>query len=314
MKRSLFTAANAGRTLPRIHVRTNLATRTTGCELTSRRAYASKAIDPASSSTTTASSATTSEKKAPFIHRFLHGNQEAQEEIEAAVQERETNFSQKIARGKYVHEFMVHSVKPECVKKYLDLIRVAYPRIAENPLHEVHHVCSMQHFVGSAFTFTHIWEYKGYAGYDRTMEIARKSEDYLSFRGELEPLLLSQHTSLNQEFAFWNTIPPQTLGGIFEKRTYTVVPGKLLEWEKHWQQGLQARRQVMTPVGAWFSQLGELNTVTHIWQFDSFADRKAARDKCWEIDGWADTVHKTVPLVVKMKAEIMKACDFSPIR
>ena len=61
-------------------------------------------------------------KKAPFIHRFLHGNQEAKEEIEQAVQERETNFSQKIARGKYVHEFMVHDVKPDCVDKYLELM------------------------------------------------------------------------------------------------------------------------------------------------------------------------------------------------
>ena len=197
---------------------------------------------------------------------------------------------------------------------YYDHSGKGYPRIAENPLHEVHHVCSMQHLVGTAFRFTHIWEFKGYLGYDRTMDIARTSSDYLSFRSTLASYLVRQQSSLNQEFAFWNTIPPQTLGGIFEKRTYTIKPGSLLEWEKHWQQGLQARRQVMTPVGAWFSQIGHLNTVTHIWQFDSFAARKAARDRCWEIDGWADTVHKTVPLVESMQTEIMKACDFSPIR
>lgn len=192
--------------------------------------------------------------------------------------------------------------------------RQAYPIIAKNPLHELHHVCSMQNIVGESCKFTHIWEYKGYAGYDRTTEIARKAPEYLAFRKQLHPLITKQTNSLNQEFATLNTIPPQTLGGIFEKRTYTLVPGSLLEWERHWQGGLQARKQVMTPVGAWFSQLGKLNTVTHIWQFDSFAARKAARDRCWEIDGWADTVHKTVPLVTSMQSEIMKACDFSPIR
>ena len=147
----------------------------------------------------------------------------------------------------------------------------------------------MQNIVGENFKFTHIWEYKGYKGYDRTTEIARKAKEYLEFRETLNPLVNKHSNSLNQEFAFWNTIPPQTLGGIFEKRTYTIVPGGLLEWEKHWQVGLQARKQVMNPVGAWFSQMGRLNTVTHIWNFESFAARKVARDKCWEIDGWADT-------------------------
>lgn len=147
----------------------------------------------------------------------------------------------------------------------------------------------MQNIVGEHWKFTHIWEYKGYAGYDRTTDIARNAPAYLNFRDALHPMIYKQVTSLNQEFSLLNTIPPQTLGGIFEKRTYTIVPGGLLEWERHWQVGLQARKQVMKPVGAWFSQLGKLNTVTHLWNFESFAQRKAARDKCWEIDGWADT-------------------------
>ena len=192
--------------------------------------------------------------------------------------------------------------------------RQAYPRIAENPAHEVHHVCSMQNIVGETWKFTHIWEYKGYAGYDKTSEIARNTKEYLDFRAALAKLVNRQTNSLHQEFAYLNTIPPQTLGGIFEKRTYSIKPGSLLEWSELWQDGLIARKQVMRPVGAYFSQVGPLNTVTHIWNFDSFAQRKAARDKCWEIEGWADVTHKTVPLVVTMDSEVMKALDFSPIR
>ena len=58
-----------------------------------------------------------------------------------------------------------------------------------------------------------------------------------------------------QEFAFWNTAAPRALGGIFELRTYDLGPGNLLEWETHWRKGLECRRQVMEPVGAWFTQL-----------------------------------------------------------
>lgn len=59
------------------------------------------------------------------MHRILHGNQEAQEEIKAAVETKEVNFSQKIARGKYIHEIMTHEVKPECVKEYMELMYVS---------------------------------------------------------------------------------------------------------------------------------------------------------------------------------------------
>ena len=186
--------------------------------------------------------------------------------------------------------------------------------MAANPVHEVNLVGSFQNLVGETWSFTHIWEYKGYSGYDRTTEFARNAPFYRDYKERLHPLIVSQINSLNQEFAFWNTLPPQTLGGIFELRTYTLQPGTLLEWETHWRTGLLARKQVMKPVGAWFSQMGQLNQVTHIWQYDSFAARKAAREKCWEIDGWADTVHKTVPLIADMKSEMLKALDFSPIR
>ena len=70
-----------------------------------------------------------------------------------------------------------------------------------------------------------------------------------------------------QEFAFWNTVPPRALGGVFELRTYGLKPGKLLEWEGHWRKGLEVRKNFMEPIGAWFTQIGTLNRVYHIWQF-----------------------------------------------
>lgn len=63
-----------------------------------------------------------------------------------------------------------------------------------------------------------------------------------------------------QEFSFWPTVPPRKLGGLLELREYTLHPGNLLEWETHWRKGLEARREVMEGVGAWFVQIGDLNT------------------------------------------------------
>lgn len=46
-----------------------------------------------------------------------------------------------------------------------------------------------------------------------------------------------------------------------------LQPGRLLEWEMNWRKGLECRKQFCEPVGAWFTQLGELNTVYHMWTY-----------------------------------------------
>lgn len=53
-----------------------------------------------------------------------------------------------------------------------------------------------------------------------------------------------------QEFSFLPTTPPRRLGGLFELRSYTLHPGKLLEWETQWRHGITARREVMEGVSA----------------------------------------------------------------
>lgn len=116
-----------------------------------------------------------------------------------------------------------------------------------------------------------------------------------------------------QEFSFWPTTPPRRLGGIFELRSYTLHPGNLLEWEAHWRRGLKARREVMEGVGAWFVQIGDLNMVHHLWQFANLEERKIRREQSWNIEGWAETVHKTVPLIQNMQSRILVPMPWSPV-
>ena len=101
------------------------------------------------------------------------------------------------------------------------------------------------------------------------MTVARQETQpyYQTYRKEVGNYLVSRRCDLMQEFAFWNTVPPRALGGIFELRTYGLKPGKLLEWEGHWRKGLEVRKNFMEPIGAWFTQIGTLNRVYHIWQF-----------------------------------------------
>jgi hypothetical protein len=159
----------------------------------------------------------------------------------------------------------------------------------------------------------HIWEYQRYEGYHQSLHNIQSHAEFPAFDAKLRKLITAKHSSLMQEFSFWPTTSPRQLGGIFELRSYTLHPGNLLEWETHWRKGLKARREVMEGVGAWFVQIGDLNTVHHLWQFPNLEERKVRREQSWSVEGWGETVHKTVPLIQSMKSRILIPCEWSTV-
>lgn len=48
------------------------------------------------------------------------------------------------------------------------------------------------------------------------------------------PYINTRSSQLNQEFAFFPSAPPHIQGGIFELRSYQLMPGTLLQWENTW--------------------------------------------------------------------------------
>lgn len=81
---------------------------------------------------------------------------------------------------------------------------------------------------------------------------------------------------------------------------------------------MEARRLLIQPVGAFFSQVGELNYVHHIWAYKDLHARKIIREKCWQIEGfpyfdsgWANTVYRTHAMTDKMSSCIMKRIDLT---
>lgn len=264
-------------------------------------------------STATGNAAAAAEKesarKSGPLTNLIYGTKEGRE-LDAQI---EASFSQVLARGKYVHSIVFHEVKPECVEEYVDLVGKWYPRMANMQENKVNLVGSWRTEVGDCDTFVHIWEYQRYQGYHASLHSISQHPDYPEFDRRLRSLIKSKQTSLMQEFSFWPTTPPRQLGGLFELRSYTLGPGNLLEWETHWRRGLKARREVMEGVGAWFVQIGDLNTVHHLWQFADLEERKIRRERSWGIEGWADTVHKTVPLIQEMKSRILIPMPWSPV-
>ncbi|KAJ5118872.1 hypothetical protein N7476_011227 [Penicillium atrosanguineum] len=250
-----------------------------------------------------------SQSKRNPLSSLIYGTKEGQH-FDKDIQR---SFSEVLARGKYVHSIVFHDVKPDKVDEYVELVGKWYPRMAGTEENRVNLVGSWRTQVGDNDTFIHIWEYQRYEGYHASLHNISEHPEFPEFDRKLKSLIKSKKTSLMQEFSFWPTTPPRQLGGIFELRSYTLHPGNLLEWESHWRRGLTARREVMEGVGAWFVQIGDLNTVHHLWQFANLEERKIRREQSWGVEGWAETVHKTVPLIQTMQSRILVPMPWSPV-
>lgn len=243
------------------------------------------------------------------VKSILHGSPEAKEAGDVEIQQ----HSRLIARGKYVHGFEVHRVRPDATEKYIAAAEEYYTGLREDTDLHVKLTGNWQVTVGEQDTFYHILEYENYTGYDRTSAMLQGSKHEKAY-SKMLPYLTSRSSQLSQEFAFFPTAPPHAQGGIFELRSYQLRPGALLEWEHVWRRGIEARRKLVAPVGAWFSQVGRLHQVHHMWQYPDLETRKEIREQAWKVDGWAETVSKTAQLAKTMDAFILSPLPFSPLK
>ncbi|KAF9956356.1 hypothetical protein BGZ72_002835 [Mortierella alpina] len=247
-------------------------------------------------------------KVSGIVNSILHGSGSLPKVLS------QESWGVSLARGKYVHELQKHRIRPERFDDYVQLVSEAFPRMVKESNNRLRLTGSWLTEIGELDTAVHIWEFDGYPGHAQEMDRLRGDPTYQKFLKDLRPMLISRDNQICLEFAFWKSRPPVDLGGIYEMRTYLLKPGNLLEWETNWRRGLECRRQFCEPVGAWFSQLGELNYVHHMWNYPDLETRKKTREQAWKVDGWAETVYNTVRLIERMEANILLPMEFSSLK
>lgn len=90
-----------------------------------------------------------STKRKGKLSSLIYGTHEGQQ----MDKDIEKSFSQVLARGKYVHSIVFHTVKPDRVDEYVDLVGDWYPKIAGVEENHVHLVGSWRTEVGDCDTF-----------------------------------------------------------------------------------------------------------------------------------------------------------------
>ena len=94
---------------------------------------------------------------------------------------------------------------------------------------------------------------------------------------------------------------------IYEMRTYTLKPATEAEFFKRWEPLVAERMKLSPLVGLWRSEIGPLNEVIHLWQYNSVDERTRIRAEAVASGGWPPP---TSDLIVKMRSEILNPVPF----
>lgn len=107
--------------------------------------------------------------------------------------------------------------------------------------------------------------------------------------------------------------PPgeRNIGPIYEMRIYTYNPGDIPSVLEHWRTHIAAREAFSPLVGAWYSEIGNLNKWVHMWAYRSFEERLRIRGEAREKGVWPAPGG---PAPIKQENKILLPTSFSPLQ
>jgi hypothetical protein len=103
---------------------------------------------------------------------------------------------------------------------------------------------------------------------------------------------------------------------ILEQRDYHVYTGKLPELLRLYEtEGIPIQQEVLGGfVGAFTVDVGGLSTYTHLWRYDTYAEREERRGRLQARDDWKAFLAKIQPLIHTQTNRILVPTSFSPLQ
>jgi hypothetical protein len=101
---------------------------------------------------------------------------------------------------------------------------------------------------------------------------------------------------------------------IVEQRTYTLRAGTVAEYLKVYEQeGLSVQKEHLPHmVGYYFSEIGDLNQVVHMWAYQDLKHRAECRAALFNDARWQIVVKKLYTFTEHMDNKILVPTRFSP--
>ncbi|XP_076312278.1 protein NipSnap-like [Tachypleus tridentatus] len=209
-----------------------------------------------------------------------------------------------------VYELQIHDIKPDSTELYLKGYE-QWAHLVQEKIKDTSLVGSWKVLVGDEDQVVHIWRYSGYAAAHKAMETYRTDTELQKLQNDRVKLVRSRENQLMLAFSYWGHPEAQKRDCNYEMRSYVLKPGTMIEWGNVWARGIAYRKN--HAVAGFFSQIGQLYMVHHIWGYQDLQKRKEVREEVWRQPGWDECVANTVPLIREMRSRWLTPNSFSPI-
>ena len=96
---------------------------------------------------------------------------------------------------------------------------------------------------------------------------------------------------------------------IYEFRTYTLKPGTVAQAEKNFGEALPNRIKVSPLAAFWHTEMGPLNQIIHVWEYENLQHRADVRTQ--SVPGWPPKIQE---FILTMESEILDSSLTKPLK
>jgi hypothetical protein len=163
-----------------------------------------------------------------------------------------------------------------------------------------------------------LWRYPNFDAYDEADAALRVDEDWnRSYLHQVLPMVESQQNMVLGQY-LWAPYTDQkvetTTPGIYRLCTTVLHPGSMEKWQKEMIPAVKARSEHSKPIGFFYSQIGDMNRIFHLWRYDSMGDRARVLNKAMSDPRWTNALHACLPMTERMEHIILRPTAFSPLQ
>ena len=102
----------------------------------------------------------------------------------------------------------------------------------------------------------------------------------------------------------------QSLGNVYEMRTYTYKVGSMPEVIKRWEAAVPHREEYSPLAAAMSTEVGDLNKWVHIWPYKDLTERDRIRAEAMKNPNWPPPTRE---FLLKQESKLMVPTAFSPM-
>ncbi|XP_031836527.1 protein nipsnap [Nomia melanderi] len=215
-----------------------------------------------------------------------------------------------------IYALHTHNMRPDSIDNYLtnyeQIVNILNSKQSELKLELVG---SWTVTAGDIDQALHLWRYNGgYDSVDRAQIELSKDTTYQQLFKEGGKYVRSRYLQYLLAFSYWPIPTKRDDSNIYEIRSYRLNAGGMIEWGNNWAKAINFRRHNNEPFGGFFSQIGRLYNVHHIWCYKSLQARMETRESAWRSPGWDRCVAHTVPIIRETHSRILSPTNFSPTK